>query len=92
MAQGSRAGAFIVPIPGAKSQKFESDFLQRRVHYIVMKPAAALGEDIGSVGADLFSQLTQRRLARGFARVNAALWHLPLRQPRRHPDAVTNEG
>jgi len=31
-------------------------------------------------------------LAGGFAGINAALRHLPLRQPRRHPDAVTNEG
>jgi hypothetical protein len=54
-------------------------------------PTTALAENLGLVGADLLSQLTQRRLARGFARINAALWHLPLRQPRRHPDAVADE-
>jgi hypothetical protein len=59
--------------------------------HIVIKPATAFPKDIGSVGADLRLQLTQRRPARGFASIDAALRHLPLRQPRRHADAVANE-
>src|SRR6516165_11405988 len=61
------------------------------IGHIMTKPAAALGKDIGSIGTDLLSQLTQRCLDRSFADIAAALWHLPLRQPRRHPNAVANE-
>ena len=37
------------------------------LRYIVIKPAAAFGKDVGSTGADLLSQLTQCRLTWGFA-------------------------
>ena len=61
------------------------------VRHLEIKPAPAPRKDIGSVGADLLLQLTQRRPARGFAGVDAALRHLPLRQPSRHADATTDE-
>jgi len=62
------------------------------VRHLVFKPATASSKDIGSTGTDLLSQLTQRRLARSFAGIDAALRHLPFRQPRRHPNAVTDKG
>ncbi len=56
-----------------------------------MMPAGGFGEDFGLVGAGLFVQLAQRRLARGFAGVDAALRHLPRRQPGRHVNAPADE-
>ena len=61
------------------------------VRHIVIIPATAPGEDIGSAGADLLPQLAQRRLARGFTRINAALRHLPLRQPGWHAETAADE-
>src|SRR5882724_3646144 len=60
--------------------------------HIVMKPATARGKDIGSASADLPPQLTQRCLARGFIRINAALRHLPLRHARWHANSASDEG
>ena len=62
------------------------------VRHLVVKPASALGKDHGSTSADLLFQLTQDRLAPGFANIDAALRHLPLRQPRRHADTAADEG
>jgi hypothetical protein len=62
------------------------------LRYVVIKPAAAFGKDVGSTGADLLSQLTQCRLTWSFVSIDAALRHLPPRQPRRHADAVIDEG
>ena len=62
------------------------------VRHNVMQPATAFPKDIGPVGPDLLSQLAQRRLDRSFSNIDAALRHLPLRQPRRHPNAVTDKG
>ena len=62
------------------------------VRHLVVKPASALGKDHGSTSADLLFQLTQDRLARGFANIDAALRHLPLRQPRRHADTAADKG
>jgi hypothetical protein len=56
-----------------------------------MKPGTALSQDVGAASADLPSQLTQRRLARGFTPIDAALWHLPLRHARWHTDPVADE-
>src|SRR6516162_8864947 len=61
------------------------------VRHNMMQPAPAFPKDIGSVSADLLAQLTQRRLARSFASIDAALRHLPFRQPGRHPDTVADE-
>jgi hypothetical protein len=60
--------------------------------YIVMKPAAAFGNDFGSTDADLLSQLTQCRVIWDFAWIDAALRHLPPSQAGGHADAVTDEG
>ena len=56
-----------------------------------MQPAARLSQDLGLVGADLFLQLAERGLARGFARIDAALRHLPGGKACRHVDAAPDE-
>jgi hypothetical protein len=58
---------------------------------IVTVQDLALGDDLGFAGADFLAELAPRRLARRLAGVDAALRHLPCRQPRRHVDAAAGE-
>jgi hypothetical protein len=43
----------------------------------VTSPALALAEKLDAVGVKRFSQFAQHGLARAFATIDVALWHLP---------------
>ena len=57
---------------------------------IVVQPTPAFADDLGLGGTDLFLQFSQSRLARGLARVDPALRHLPCRHCR-HVAAAGDE-
>jgi hypothetical protein len=48
------------------------------VRHVIGEPARAFRQDLRLVGAGFFFELAQRRLARTFALVDAALRHLPV--------------